>query len=156
MEAGLSLKNEEWATQTNDRIECAVCRNWATKQSIENEQALVLHKKLKPTLFRNSSTNRPHISSQRRGRRLHCLPRPQTEVKNIIPSSISWKKSDAIENEIEPRIKQGGELNLKDMPAFKKGLLDYLVSKIVFSQGYGKTLSRRYRSFMASPVLQRP
>lgn len=49
-------------------------------------------------------------------------------------------EKDAIENEIESfESSKVGELNLKDMPSFKKGLLAYPVSKVVFSQGYGKT-----------------
>ena len=141
IEAGLSLKNEEWAAQTNSRLSALLAEIRATKQGIENEQALVLHKKSEADTLQEQLDKQTEYLESTKGSKASLLAKTQTEVKkyNSIVDQLEEER-DAIENEIESlESSKIGELNLKDMPAFKKGLLDYPVSKVVFSQGYGKT-----------------
>ncbi len=141
IEAGLSLKNEEWAAQTNSRLSALLAEIRATKQGIENERALVLHKKSEADTLQEQLDKQTEYLESTKGSKASLLAKTQTEVKkyNSIVDQLEEER-DAIENEIESlESSKIGELNLKDMPAFKKGLLDYPVSKVVFSQGYGKT-----------------
>lgn len=141
VEAGLSLRHEEWAMQTHDRLSNLLADIRITKQSIENEQAVLLHKKSEADTLQEQLDKQSEYLDSTKDSKAALLNKTQTEVKkyNTVVDQLQDEK-DAIENEIES-LESGkvGELNLKDMPAFKKGLLEYPVVKVVFSQGYGKT-----------------
>lgn len=141
VEAGLSLRHEEWAMQTNDRLSTLLADIRTTKQSIENEQALLLHKKSEADTLQEQLDKQSEYLDSTKDSKAALLTKTQTEVKkyNTVVDQLQDEK-DSIENEIES-LESGkiGELNLKDMPAFKKGLLEYPVANVVFSQGYGKT-----------------
>ena len=148
-EAGFSLKNEEWTTQTNGRLSALLAEIRAAKQNIENEQALVLHKKSEADTLQEQLDKQTEYLESTKGSKASMLSKTQTEVKkyNSIVDQLEEER-DAIENEIESlESTKIGELNLKDMPAFKKGLLEYPVSKIVFSQAYGKTAFAKKSKF---------
>lgn len=141
IEAGLSLRNEEWATQTNDRLSLLLAEIRTTKQGIENEQALLLHKKSEADTLQEQLDKQSEYLDSTKDSKAALLTKTQTEVKkyNSVVDELQDEK-DSIENEIESlESNKVGELNLKDMPSFKRGLLDYPVSDVVFSQGYGKT-----------------
>jgi len=141
VEAKGSLKNEEWAAQTNDRLSTLLAEIRTTKQSIENEQALVLHKKSEADTLQEQLDKQSAYLDSTKDSKAVLLTKTQTEVKkyNTVVDQLQDEK-DSIENEIESlESNKVGELNLKDMPSFKKSLLAYPVSNVVFSQGYGKT-----------------
>ncbi len=141
IEAGISLRNEEWATQTNDRLSLLLAEIRTTKQGIENEQALLLHKKSEADTLQEQLDKQSEYLDSTKDSKAALLTKTQTEVKkyNSVVDQLQDEK-DSIENEIESlESNKVGELNLKDMPSFKRGLLDYPVSNVVFSQGYGKT-----------------
>ncbi len=149
IEVGFSLKNEEWLAQTNDRLSTLLVEIRKTKQDIENEQALVLHKKAEAETLQEQLDKQTEYLESTKGSKTSLLAKTQTEVKkyNSIVDQLEEER-DAIENEIESlESTKIGELNLKDMPAFKKGLLEYPVSKIVFSQAYGKTTFAKKSKF---------
>ncbi len=148
-EAGFSLRNEEWTVQTNDRLSALLAEIRAAKQSIENERSLVLRKKSEADTLQEQLDKQTEYLESTKGSKASMLSKTQTEVKkyNSIVDQLEEER-DAIENEIESlESTKVGELNLKDMPAFKKGLLEYPVSKIVFSQAYGKTAFAKTSKF---------
>ncbi len=148
-EAGLSLKNEEWAVQTHNRLSTLLSEIRITKQSIENEQALVLHKKSEADTLQEQLDKQSDYLDSTKDSKAVLLTRTQTEVKkyNTVVDQLQDEK-DSIENEIESlESDKIGELNLKDMPSFKKGLLKYPISDVIFSQGYGKTAFAKTSKF---------
>lgn len=140
-EAGWTMQNDERAAQTNGRLSEILDEIRMTKQELENEQTILEHKKAEADSVQEQLSKQSDYLASSKDSKTTLLTKTQSEVKkyNTIVDQLEDER-DAIENEIESlESTKVGELNLKDMPAFKHGLLGYPIEKVVFSQGYGKT-----------------
>jgi murein DD-endopeptidase MepM/ murein hydrolase activator NlpD len=140
-EAGWTMQNDERAAQANGRLSEILDEIRMTKQELENEQTVLEHKKAEADSVQEQLSKQSDYLASSKDSKTTLLTKTQSEVKkyNTIVDQLEDER-DAIENEIESlESTKVGELNLKDMPAFKHGLLGYPVEKVVFSQGYGKT-----------------
>lgn len=148
-EAGWTMQNDERAAQTNGRLSEILDEIRMTKQELENEQTILEHKKAEADSVQEQLSKQSDYLASSKDSKTTLLTKTQSEVKkyNTIVDQLEDER-DAIENEIESlESTKVGELNLKDMPAFKHGLLGYPVEKVVFSQGYGKTSFARTSKF---------
>ena len=140
-ESGWTMKDDERVAQTSGRLGELLEEIRMTKQELENEQTVLEHKKAEADSVQEQLAKQNDYLESTKDTKASLLSKTQSEVKkyNTIVDQLEEER-DAIENEIESlESTKIGELNLKDMPAFKHGLLDYPVKKVVFSQGYGKT-----------------
>ncbi len=148
-EAGWTMQNDERAAQANGRLSEILDEIRMTKQELENEQTVLEHKKAEADSVQEQLSKQSDYLASSKDSKTTLLTKTQSEVKkyNTIVDQLEDER-DAIENEIESlESTKVGELNLKDMPAFKHGLLGYPVEKVVFSQGYGKTSFARTSKF---------
>ena len=147
--AGFTLKNEEWTTQTGNRLGSVLDEIRATKQVIENKQAVLAHKKSEADTLQEQLSKQSDYLDSSKDTKATLLAKTQTEVTKYGSIVDQLKdEQDSIENEIQSlESSKVGELNLKDMPAFKHGLLAYPVKEPVFSQGYGKTAFAKTSKF---------
>lgn len=140
-ESGWTMKNEDRTAETSRRLGVLLGEIRVTKESLENDQTVLEHKKSEADSIQEQLSKQSDYLESTKSSKTSLLTKTQTEVKqyNSIVDQLENER-DAIENEIESlESTKIGELNLKDMPAFKHGLLSYPVKKVVFSQGYGKT-----------------
>lgn len=140
-ETGWTLKEEERLAQTSGRLGELLEEIRMTKQELENEQGILEHKKSEADSLQEQLSKQSDYLDSTKDSKANLLTKTQSEVKkyNTIVDQLEDER-DAIENEIESlESSKIGELSLKDMPAFKRGLLSYPVKKVVLSQGYGKT-----------------
>ena len=147
--AGLTLKNEEWTLQTSNRLGLVLNEIALAKQDIEKEHITLNHKKTEAETLQEQLNKQSDYLDSSKDMKATLLTKAQTEVKKYgtIVDQLEDER-DAIENEIESlESSKIGELNLKDMPAFKHGLLSYPVKNVVFSQGYGKTAFAKTSKF---------
>lgn len=141
IESGWTMKNEDRTVETSNRLGVLLNEIRATKESLQNDQSVLEHKKSEADSIQEQLSKQSDYLESTKNSKANLLAKTQTEVKQY--SGIVDKledERDAIENEIESlESTKIGELNLKDMPSFKHGLLSYPVKKVVFSQGYGRT-----------------
>lgn len=148
-ESGWTMKDDERVAQTSGRLGELLEEIRMTKQELENEQTVLEHKKAEADSVQEQLAKQNDYLESTKDTKASLLSKTQSEVKkyNTIVDQLEEER-DAIENEIESlESTKVGELNLKDMPAFKHGLLGYPVKKVVFSQGYGKTAFAKTSKF---------
>ncbi len=151
-ESGWTLKDDERVAQTSGRLGELLEEIRMTKQELENEQTVLEHKKAEADSVQEQLSKQNDYLESTKDTKASLLSKTQSEVKkyNTIVDQLEEER-DAIENEIESlESTKIGELNLKDMPAFKHGLLGYPVKKVTFSQGYGKTSFAKTSKFYGS------
>lgn len=148
-ESGWTMKDDERIAQTSGRLGELLEEIRMTKQELENEQTVLEHKKAEADSVQEQLAKQNDYLESTKDTKASLLSKTQSEVKkyNTIVDQLEEER-DAIENEIESlESTKIGELNLKDMPAFKHGLLGYPVKKVTFSQGYGKTAFAKTSKF---------
>lgn len=148
-ESGWTMKDDERVAQTSGRLGELLEEIRMTKQELENEQTVLEHKKAEADSVQEQLAKQNDYLESTKDTKASLLSKTQSEVKkyNTIVDQLEEER-DAIENEIESlESTKIGELNLKDMPAFKHGLLGYPVKKVTFSQGYGKTAFAKTSKF---------
>lgn len=148
-ESGWTMKDDERVAQTSGRLGELLEEIRVTKQELENEQVVLEHKKAEADSVQEQLSKQNDYLESTKDTKASLLSKTQSEVKkyNTIVDQLEEER-DAIENEIESlESTKIGELNLKDMPAFKHGLLGYPVKKVTFSQGYGKTAFAKKSKF---------
>ena len=151
-ESGWTMKDDERVAQTSGRLGELLEEIRMTKQELENEQTVLEHKKAEADSVQEQLAKQNDYLESTKDTKASLLSKTQSEVKkyNTIVDQLEEER-DAIENEIESlESTKIGELNLKDMPAFKHGLLGYPVKKVTFSQGYGKTAFAKTSKFYGS------
>ncbi len=151
-ESGWTMKDDERVAQTSGRLGELLEEIRMTKQELENEQTVLEHKKAEADSVQEQLSKQNDYLESTKDTKASLLSKTQSEVKkyNTIVDQLEEER-DAIENEIESlESTKIGELNLKDMPAFKHGLLGYPVKKVTFSQGYGKTAFAKTSKFYGS------
>ena len=151
-ESGWTMKDDERVAQTSGRLGELLEEIRMTKQELENEQTVLEHKKAEADSVQEQLSKQNDYLESTKDTKASLLSKTQSEVKkyNTIVDQLEEER-DAIENEIEAlESTKIGELNLKDMPAFKHGLLGYPVKKVTFSQGYGKTAFAKTSKFYGS------
>ena len=151
-ESGWTMKDDERVAQTSGRLGELLEEIRMTKQELENEQTVLEHKKAEADSVQEQLSKQNDYLESTKDTKASLLSKTQSEVKkyNTIVDQLEEER-DAIENEIESlESTKIGELNLKDMPAFKHGLLGYPVKNVTFSQGYGKTAFAKTSKFYGS------
>ena len=151
-ESGWTMKDDERVAQTSGRLGELLEEIRMTKQELENEQTVLEHKKAEADSVQEQLSKQNDYLESTKDAKASLPSKTQSEVKkNITIVDQLEEERDAIENEIESlESTKIGELNLKDMPAFKHGLLGYPVKKVTFSQGYGKTAFAKTSKFYGS------
>lgn len=147
--ANLTLKSEEWTMQMSHRLNTVLDDIRIAKEEIEHEHILLSAKKSEADTLQEQLDKQSDYLDSTKSSKATLLVKTQTEMKkyNTVVDQLQDEK-DAIENEIESlESSKVSELNLKDMPAFKHGLLKYPVKSTVFSQGYGKTAFAKKSKF---------
>ncbi len=151
-EVSLFLSTAEAANQTSERIEMAIDDLESLKKSVVAEYDVIKEKKIEADTLRLQLADRNEYLESSKENKAQLLEKTKAEEQKYdkLIDKLEEEREE-IESEIED-LESGkvGELNLKDMPAFQKGLLEYPVKKVVLTQGYGKTSfavsSGRYKS----------
>lgn len=146
------LNQENWTTQLSGKVGELLDSVKTLRESLVNERVdLEDKKKDADTLHAQLNARNDYLESTK-DNKAYLLTKTQAEVNkydNLVDDL--QKQRDEIESEIE-NLESGklGELSLKDMPAFKHGLLAYPLKTHVLSQGYGKTRFARKSGFYKS------
>ena len=140
-EALAYFNQEGWNTEVNDRISDLLDSIKTLRDSLIGERVALEEKKKEVDTLHTQLTERNDYLESTKDNKANLLAKTQAEVNrydNLVDEL--QKQRDEIESEIEEL--EAGKLdglNLKDMPAFKSGLLAYPLKKFTVSQGYGKT-----------------
>lgn len=135
------LNKEGWATEVNGKISDLLDSVKTLRESLVEERTIIEEKKAETATLYVQLTERNDSLESAKENKAYLLNKTQAEVKkyDTLVDDLQ-KQRDEIEGEIE-ELEAGkiDNLNLKDIPAFKKGLLSYPLKKFGISQGYGKT-----------------
>lgn len=142
--------------QTSDKVREILESVQNLRQGLITEQDEVENKKAVADNLRAQLSERETYLEITKGNKEKLLGKTQAEVAKYddLVDDLEEQR-EAIEDEIE-ELEAGkvGELNLKDMPSFKKGTLSYPVKSVRVTQGYGKTkfAKRAYASGMHNGI----
>lgn len=135
------LNNEGWTTEVNSKINDMLDSVKTLRESLVGERTIIEEKKTETATLHMQLTERNDSLESAKENKAYLLNKTQAEVKkyDTLVDDLQ-KQREEIEGEIE-ELESGkiDALNLKDVPAFKKGLLSYPLKKFGISQGYGKT-----------------
>lgn len=135
------LQQDEWSTQTSSKMNDVLSTLKALHQSLLAERQILLEKqKTVDTLRLQLEEQDARLASTKLSKE-QLLKKTQSEVikYDSLVDDLE-KQRDEIENEIQS-LESGkiDDLNMKDIPAFSRGLLEYPVRKVTVTQSYGKT-----------------
>lgn len=135
------LNTEGWTTEVNDKISDMLESVKTLRESLVTERAMIEEKKIETATLHTQLIERNDSLESAKENKAYLLNKTLAEVKKY-DSLVDdlQKQREEIEGEIE-ELEAGkiDNLNLKDLPAFKKGLFSYPLKKFGISQGYGKT-----------------
>lgn len=135
------LNKEGWTTEVNGKISDMLDSVKTLRESLVGERTAIEEKKAETATLYAQLTERNDYLESTKENKAYLLNKTQAEVKkyDTLVDDLQ-KQREEIEGEIE-ELEAGkiDSLNLKDIPAFKKGLLAYPLKKFGISQGYGKT-----------------
>ncbi|MDP3957389.1 MAG: peptidoglycan DD-metalloendopeptidase family protein [bacterium] len=135
------LSKENWTTQVSGKIGELLDSVKTLRESLVGERVTLEDKKKEADTLHIQLIERDEYLESTKDNKAYLLTKTQAEVDkyDTLVDDLQ-KQRDEIESEIEEL--EAGKLdglNLKDMPAFKKGLFAYPLKKFTVSQGYGKT-----------------
>lgn len=138
----LSFFNQEnWTTEVNGRVSELLDSVKTLRESLVNERTdLESKKKDADTLHEKLNAQNDYLASTKENKAtLLAKTQAETAKYNNMVDDLEKQRAE-IEDEIQ-NLESGKleSLNLKDMPAFKHGLLAYPIKSHTVSQGYGKT-----------------
>ena len=143
------LTTDDWNTQTSEKVSDLLESVKNLRSSLAAEQTELVQRKIDAETLKAQLDQRNNALEITKGSKENLLSKTQAEVVKYDDLIDDLQEQrEAIEKEIED-LESGkiGELNLKDMPGFKKGVLSYPVKSVRVSQGYGKTsFSKNYAS----------
>ncbi|MEP7162356.1 MAG: peptidoglycan DD-metalloendopeptidase family protein [Candidatus Moraniibacteriota bacterium] len=135
------FQNDEWTTQMSDKMRELLDTVKTLKESLVVEEQSVSAKRNNADSLRLQLAQRNEYLESTKSNKAVLLAKTQSDAQkyNALVDDLE-KQREEIENEIES-IESGkiDSLNLKDMPSFKHGLLEYPLKKFTLTQGYGKT-----------------
>ncbi len=145
----LYFKQDDWTSEVGDKVREMLDSVQTLRDSLSQEKTIIEAKKKEvDTLHAQLSERNDYLESTKENK-AQLLAKTQVEAKKY-DSLVDdlQKQRDEIEQEINDlEADKLGDLNLSDMPAFKHGLFDYPVKKVVITQKYGKTsFSKNYAS----------
>jgi murein DD-endopeptidase MepM/ murein hydrolase activator NlpD len=144
------LNNEDWSTQTNGKISDLLDSVKTLRESLAVESAVLEEKKKAADELHIQLTERNDYLASVKDNKEYLLTKTQAEVEkygNLVDNL--QKQRDEIEQEIN-NVESGllDSINLKNMPAFRHGLIAYpLKATTTVSQGYGNTSFAKISSF---------
>jgi murein DD-endopeptidase MepM/ murein hydrolase activator NlpD len=135
------LSQENWTTEVGNKISDLLDSVRTLKESLIAERASLYDKKKEADDLHAKLTTQNDYLESTKTNKAQLLAKTQAEATkyDTLVGDLQ-KERDEIENEISS-LESGklDELNLKDMPSFKHGLLAYPFKTHTVSQGYGKT-----------------
>ncbi len=143
------LQAEEWTHSTGQKMREILSSLRTLRTSLVEERKGFTDKKVQADKLRQDLEARERSLEEVKKSKATLLAKTQSEVKKydaLIDDLEEQRK--AIESEIED-IESGktAALDLKDIPKYKKGLLDYPLSSVKLTQKYGKTSFTRWYNF---------
>lgn len=135
------LNQENWTTQTGDKINELLASIRDLRESLISERASLEDKKKEADDLNVKLSAQGDYLDSTKTTKAQLLAKTQAEATkyNNLVDDLQQQR-DEIENEINS-LESGklDELNLSDMPSFKHGRLEYPLEKHILTQGYGKT-----------------
>lgn len=140
-EMGAYFDQSEWGSEVSDKVREVLENVKSLREGLAAEHADLQHKKSeRDTLHLQLSERNDSLESAKENKE-QLLKKTQAEAAkydNLVDEL--QKQREEIESEIEDlEATKIGDLSLKDIPTFKRGLLEYPLKKFTISQGYGKT-----------------
>ncbi len=138
----LSLfQSSEWLSQTGDRVRELLKSVQDLQKSLVEERATVEKKRSDADTIRIQLAGQKDYLESTQTAKSTLLAKTQSDQAkyNALVDDLEAQRGE-IESEIES-IESGkvGSLDLKDIPSFKHGRLQYPLKNIVITQGYGNT-----------------
>lgn len=150
------LNKESWTNEVSDKVSELLNSLKILRESLTEERKTLEAKKNEADTIHAQLAERDEYLESAKDTKATLLAKTQAEATKYdnLVDDLQRQRED-IESEIE-NLEAGklGELNLKDMPSFKKGLLSYPVKKVVITQSYGRTKfsKRAYKSGMHNGI----
>lgn len=140
-EADTYFNQDEWGSEVSDKVREVLGTVKSLRESLTAEHTDLSRKKSERDTIQLQLTERNDSLETAKENKEQLLRKTQAEAAkydNLVDQL--QKEREEIESEIEDlESSKIGDLNLKDMPAFKRGLLANPLKKFTISQGYGKT-----------------
>ncbi|NTW13765.1 MAG: peptidoglycan DD-metalloendopeptidase family protein [Candidatus Moranbacteria bacterium] len=130
----LFFKQQDWMVETGDRIRTLMV-------GISQEKAVLDEKKIEADTLREQLGQRSDYLDSTKDSKANLLAKTQADQKKYATLVDTLEEQrQQIEDEIQ-NLEAGmvGELNMKDLPSAKAGLLGFPLKSHVVTQGYGKT-----------------
>lgn len=143
------LQANEWTHATGQKMREVLGSLRTLRTSLIEERSSITSKKVQADKLRQELETEENRLEEVRSSKERLLSKTQSEVQKydaLIDDLEEQRK--AIEDEIED-IESGktAALDLKDVPKYKKGLLDYPLASVKITQKYGKTSFTRWYTF---------
>lgn len=143
------LQADEWTHSTGQKMRDVLSSLRALRSSLIEERQGLTDKKVQADKLRQDLEERERSLEQVKKNKAALLIKTQSEVKkyDALVEDLEEQRK-AIESEIEDiETAKTAALNLKDVPGYKKGVLDYPLASIRLTQKYGKTTFTRWYKF---------
>ncbi len=143
------LQAEEWTHSTGQKMREVLGSLRTLRSSLIEERKGFTNKKVQADKLRQDLEEQERSLEGAKKAKEVLLAKTQSEVKkyDALVDDLEEQRK-AIESEIED-IESGktAALDLKDIPKYKKGLLDYPLASVRLTQKYGKTSFTRWYTF---------
>ena len=143
------LQAEEWTHSTGQKMREVLGSLRTLRSSLIDERKGFTNKKVQADKLRQDLEEQERSLEEAKKAKEVLLAKTQSEVKkyDALVDDLEEQRK-AIESEIED-IESGktAALDLKDVPKYKKGVLDYPLSSVKLTQKYGKTSFTRWYTF---------
>jgi len=146
------LNQENWTAEVGNKIRELLISVRTLKESLVIERTSIEDKKKEASDIHTKLTAQNDYLESTKTNKSQLLVKTQTEVKkydNLV--NDLQEQRDEIESEINS-LESGklNDLNLADMPAFKRGILNFPLEKHILTQGYGNTKFAKSSGFYKS------
>lgn len=143
------LQAGEWTHATGQKMREVLGSLRTLRTSLIEERKSITDKKVQADKLRQELEEREKYLDEVKSSKERLLSKTQSEAQkyDALVDDLEEQRK-AIENEIED-IESGktAALDLKDVPKYKKGLLDHPVEEVNMTQKYGKTSFTRWYTF---------
>lgn len=143
------LQADEWTHSTSQKMREVLGSLRTLRLSLIEERKGFTDKKVQADKLRSDLEVQENYLDQVKANKQQLLLKTQSEVKkyDALVDDLEEQRK-AIESEIEDiESAKTAALDLKDVPAYKRGLLRYPLEKVVKTQSYGKTKFTRWYTF---------
>ncbi len=143
------LQAGEWTHATGQKMREVLGSLRTLRTSLIEERKSITDKKVQADKLRQELEEREKYLDEVKSSKERLLSKTQSEAQkyDALVDDLEEQRK-AIENEIED-IESGktAALDLKDIPKYKKGVLDHPVEEVRITQKYGKTSFTRWYTF---------